>query len=441
MNADRLAGTTTTPRRIRLDYGRSGLWADLPPGGDVQILTPQSVPALPRADEAVEAALQQPIGTPPLADLARGRRNACIVTCDITRPVPNRILLPPILRTLRNAGIPAEQIYILIATGTHRANTPEEIDEMLGSETARHFRVYNHRCADAGEHCSLGVSPRGVPVSLDRRYIEADLRITTGLIEPHFMAGWSGGRKVVMPGLAALASVQAWHSPRFLEHPRAAAGILEGNPVHEEALAIASMARPHFIVDVTLDEQNRITGVFAGDMEEAWLRGVSFAGESARVYVDRPVDVVVTTSAGYPLDATFYQAVKGITAALPILKTGGTIVVAAACSEGIGSAHFTRLLVESPDLPGFVQRIQEPGWTFVPDQWQVEELARAAARAKIVCVSSGISPADLRRIHVEPAASVEAALDDARKIYGAQAAIAVIPRGPYVIAELRGSPA
>ncbi|MGC8669030.1 MAG: nickel-dependent lactate racemase [Chthonomonadales bacterium] len=433
-------GIAMTSPRIRLDYGRHGLWVNFPPGTDPLILASQPVSELQHPDEAIRRALRCPMGAPPLADLARGRRDACIVICDITRPVPNRIILPPILEALESAGIPDERVQILIATGTHRPNTPAEIEEMVGREIAERYRVHNHRCTEAGEHCTLGHSPGGVPVALDRRYVEADLRITTGLIEPHFMAGWSGGRKLVMPGLAALPTVEAWHSPRYLEHPRATAGILEGNPVHEEALAIANMARPHFIVDVTLSDGNCITGVFAGDMEEAWRHGVAFAGRSCRVAIDHRVDVVVTTSAGHPLDATFYQAVKGITGALPIVKRGGTIIVAAACSEGIGSPHFARLLAEADDLAGFADRIQQPTWTFVPDQWQVEELARAASVARIVLVSEGIAPEDLRRIPVASAPSVEAAVAEALEVYGPGATIAVIPRGPYVIAELERHP-
>ena len=430
------------PHRIRLDYGRQGLWVHFPAEPPPIVLRPRPVPVLPAPEETVEAALRTPIGSAPLAELARGKRDACIVICDITRPVPNRTILPPILRTLEGSGIPRTGIRILIATGTHRPNTPAEIAEMVGPEVASAYPVLNHACTETAQHCNLGVSPRGVPVALDRRYVEAELKITVGLIEPHFMAGWSGGRKLVMPGLAALHTVEAWHSPRFLEHPRAIAGVLDGNPVHDEAMAIANMARPHFSVDVTLDEANRVTGVFAGDMEEAWKQGVRFADAFARVEVDGPVDVVVTTCAGYPLDATFYQAVKGITGALPILKPGGTIIIAAACSEGIGSSYFTRLLLETDDLAHFARRIQQSDWTFVPDQWQVEELARAGSVARIVCVCEGITSEDLRRIHVAPAPSVEVALREALQLYGPAASYAVIPRGPYVLPQLRmNSPA
>ena len=236
-----------------------------------------------------------------------------------------------------------------------------------------------------------------------------------------------------MPGIAALETVQAWHSPQFLEHPMATNGIVQGNPVHEESLAIAKLARPTMTIDVTLDQQNRITGIFAGDLEQAWMTGVEFARTQVGVAIDEYADIVVTTCAGYPLDATFYQAVKGMVGALPIVKQGGEIIIASECSEGVGSDHFRNLLVNSDSLTKFVEDIQSDEWTYVPDQWEVEELARARKHCEVTCVCSGIPDEVLSQCFVKPAQSVEEAIALAKIRLGENARIAVIPKGPYVI--------
>jgi nickel-dependent lactate racemase len=417
--------------RVKLDYGRTGLEVELPEQaiGPLEIRTAEPIR---EPETAVWQALRQPIGTPPLAELARGRRNACVVVCDITRPVPNRILLPPILQTLEEAGIQRQNILILIATGLHRPNLGAELEEMLGAEIVSRYRIENHYGKRLHEHSFLGYSPRGVPVYIDRRYVEADLKITTGLIEPHLMAGYSGGRKVICPGLAALETVKFWHGPDFLEHPRADCGIVDGNPVHEEATAIARLAGCDFIVNVCIDGQRRITWIGAGDMERAWQQGVQFCEQLVRVPVPEPVDVVVTTAAGYPLDTTWYQAIKGLTGALPIVKRGGTIILAASLSEGVGSPEFYRLILENPDIRRFKQRILGRDY-FALDQWQLEELAKVLERCRVKVVSDGLSAEVLRQCHVEPAASVEQAVAEALNEYGPNARLAVIPKGPYVL--------
>ncbi len=418
--------------RITLDYGRTGLEVELP---DERVVGPLAIrPAnpLPDPEAAAAGAIANPIGSPPLAQLARGRKNACILVCDITRPVPNKILLPPLVRTLEEQGIRRRDILILNATGLHRPNEGAELVEMLGADIVRDYRIENHHGKVLEEHDYLGTTPNGVPVYLDSRYVGADLKITTGLIEPHLMAGYSGGRKVICPGIAALETVKVWHGPKFLEHPKADCGYLEGNPVHEENTRIAWMAGCDFIVNVCLDGQRRLTWVGAGHMEKAWLEGVRFCEQVVRVPVPEPVDVVVTSCAGYPLDTTWYQAVKGLTGALPIVKQGGTIILAAGLSEGIGSPEFERLLADNPDLRIFKERILGKDY-FVMDQWQLEELAKVIERCKVKVVSDGLPADTLRRCHANPAASVEAAVADCLTEYGDAARIAVIPRGPYVL--------
>jgi nickel-dependent lactate racemase len=418
--------------RITLDYGRTGLQVELP---DQRIIGPLSIrPAPPLADpeSAIAEALRFSIGTRPLEELARGRRDACVLVCDITRPVPNRLILPPVLRILEEQGLSREDILILIATGLHRPNEGAELEEMLGREIVSNYRVENHHGKILAEHDYLGDTANGVPVYLDRRYVRADLKITTGLIEPHLMAGYSGGRKVICPGIAALETVKIWHGPRFLEHPKADSGILDGNPVHAENTRIAQMAGCDFIVNVCIDGMRNITWVGAGDMIAAWEEGVRFVERVVKVPVAEPVDVVVTSCAGYPLDTTWYQAVKGLTGALPIVKKGGTIIMAASLTEGLGSPEFQRLIAENQDLTEFKRRILGKDY-FVMDQWQLEELAKVLDRCRVKVVSDGLEAATLRRCHVEPAASVESAVAECLKRYGPNAKIAIIPKGPYVL--------
>jgi len=421
--------------RVRLEYGREGLEVELPDRNVVKCLKCRPHP--PLADPAAEvlARLRQPTGTPPLAELARGRRDACVLVSDVTRPVPNPVILPPLLAELEAAGIPREKILILVATGLHRPNLGDELAEMVGREVFERYRIENHHGEEPAEHVHLGQSPRGVPIWIDRRYAEADLKIATGLIEPHFMAGFSGGRKLICPGVAGIETIKVWHSPAYLEHENARSGCLENNPVHEENTTIAKRAGCDFILNVVIDDRRRILRVVAGDMEEAFHEGAAFARKPVTDTVPRPVDIVVTSSAGYPLDTTFYQSVKGMVAALPILKPGGTVVLAASMTEGIGSPEFTSIFDEFDSLDAFMDRILNTDY-FVKDQWQVEELAKVRRHAKVRVVTDGLSPETLRHLFVEPAESVEAAVATALEDHGPDATIAVMPEGPYVMAEL-----
>jgi nickel-dependent lactate racemase len=419
--------------RINLDYGRTGLEVELPEDRLVGPLTIR--PAAPLADPeaAIAHALSQPVGSKPLAEVARGRRNACVLVCDITRPVPNRLILPPLLRTLEEQGLKREDILILVATGLHRPNEGAELEELVGAEVAANYRVENHHGKAKEEHDFLGTTPNGVPVWLDARYVRADLKITTGLIEPHLMAGYSGGRKVICPGIAGLETVKVWHGPRFLQHPKADCGIVAGNPVHEENTRIALMAGCDFIVNVCLDGQRRVTWAGAGDMIRAWEEGVRFVERVVKASVREPVDVVVTSCAGYPLDTTWYQAVKGLTGALPIVKRGGTIVLAASLSEGVGSPEFQQRIREYPDLARFSAAAPAVAPVCEMDEWQLVMLAKVLERCRVKVVSDGLPAETLRRCYVEPAASVEQAVAECLREYGPSARVAVIPKGPYVL--------
>jgi nickel-dependent lactate racemase len=418
--------------RVKLEYGKTGLDVELPDDRVVGPLAIRPAPPLEDPEAVLHEKLAHPTGTPALANLARNRTSACILICDITRPVPNALLLPPILKTLEDAGIPRDEILILIATGLHRPNEGAELVELVGPEIASKYRVENHHGKLLAEHTYLGTTPKGVPAWIDTRYLEADLKITTGLIEPHLMAGYSGGRKLICPGIAALETVKIWHGPDFLEHPKADCGFLEGNPVHEENTRIARMAGCDFIVNVTLDADRRVTSLVAGDMEQAFLEGVRFIENVVKAEIPEACDVVVTSSAGYPLDTTFYQAVKGLTGALPVVKQGGTIILAASLSEGIGSPEFQRLFQENDSLPTFMKRILGKDY-FVMDQWQLEELAKVCRKAKVKIVSDGLSAETLDGLFVESAPSVEQAVAESLAEYGPKARIAVIPKGPYVL--------
>lgn len=421
--------------RVNLEYGRTGLEVELPDRPDTRTLAYRDAQPIADPDAAVLQVLAQPTGTPPLAELACGKRDVCIVICDITRPVPNELILRPMLEMIESAGIPADKITILIATGAHRPSTDEEIVEMVGESIAKSYRIENHHATVLDEHTGLGESPRGVPIWIDSRYVEADLKITIGLIEPHLMAGFSGGRKLICPGIAALETIKVWHGPTFLEHPKADCGILDGNPVHEENTWIAQKAGCDFICNVVIDAQRRCLKFVAGDMIEAFHEGVDFVKGVVVDTIPEPVDIVITSSAGYPLDTTFYQAVKGLTGALPIVKQGGTIILAASMSEGIGSPEFQRLFDENENLDIFMERILGKDY-FVMDQWQLEELAKVCRKAKVKVVSDGLPPETINRLFVESAPSVEAAVADSLAEYGETASMAVIPKGPYVLAQV-----
>jgi lactate racemase len=422
--------------RQRIDYGRAGLDINLPAGIETEVI--ESPGATPLADSlrAVRTALEQPIGAPPLSEVARGRRDAVVVISDKTRPVPNGILLPPILETLEASGIARDRIEILVGTGLHRPNTREELTEMTSPEIVVRYRIRNHVARDGAMHRHLGRTRRGTDIWLDAGYLDADLKIVTGLIEPHLMAGFSGGRKGVAPGLAGVEMMRRLHGPEMLED-HLGPGILEGNPFHEELVEIARKAGVDFLVNAAIDRTRRVTGVFAGEIEEAHLAGVRWVESHVRVDVDAPAEVVVTSAGGYPLDATFYQAIKGLIGALNVVKRGGTVILAAEISEGVGSSEFRRLLDEIPSHDVFMQRITAPGF-FVIDQWMAQHLCQVLRKAEVVVAGGALDLGPFPRLPIGRAASVEEALQRTLSRRGPGARVLVIPEGPYVIATVRG---
>lgn len=423
--------------KVEMRYGTGTLPIEIPDKNVAGVLEiSESVP-LPDEEGAVRAAIAEPIASPPLVELAKGRESACIVISDVTRPVPNKVILPPLLETLEQVGISREKITILIATGIHRPNEGEELAEMVGRDLMDSYRILNHFSQKPEDHGYLGETRNGTPVYIDRTYLESDLKITTGLIEPHLMAGYSGGRKAVCPGVASIETMKVMHGPELMEHPKSAVGILDGNPFHIEATEIALMAGVDFNLNVAIDKQRRITGVFAGDMVESHRVGAQFVEKQAKVTLPAPADAVVVSSAGYPLDATFYQAIKGLLTAVEIVKQGGSILLVAACSEGIGSKPFTDLIFKTDDLTAFVQGLYNPA-NFVIDQWQLEELAKVARKADIYFYTDGIPYHQRAKLFVHPLKSAQDGIEEILTRYGEDVQIAVIPEGPYVLAQLEG---
>jgi nickel-dependent lactate racemase len=418
---------------LELAFGKTGLAVELPAGFDYRVLEARSAVPLANPAAAIEDALDHPIESAPLVELARGRRSAAISVCDITRPAPNRQTLPHILARLAKAGIPDGEITILIATGLHRPATPEEIREIVGEETAARYRVVNHNARGLSEHRHLGTTHSGTPVYIDDRFISADLHVTLGFIEPHLMLGYSGGRKLIAPGLAAQETIKVLHSPKFMREPRAVEGSIEDNPLHRELLEIAAMAGHHFILDVALARNRAIAGVFAGNAVASHRQGVEFVSRTLLELLADPVDAVITTSAGYPLDLTFYQAIKGITAASHIVKPGGKILLVAACDEGPGAPEFRRMLAENPSDREFLDRI-----TRTPvevDQWQLEKLALVTAKADLLFYVPGLPAEYHPSLWGRTFPSAPEAVAALATSLQPGAKVAVIPEGPYVLAK------
>jgi lactate racemase len=417
--------------KLRLAYGKTGMDVELSEKNIAGVLTMRTMQSLAQPEDALRAALAAPISSTPLAARAHGARTACVVICDITRPVPNAFLLPPILSTLEESGVQRSGITILVATGLHRPSTGDELRTMVGEEILGSYRIRDHHARVAEEQVHLGRTRRGTPVEIDQIYAEADLKVTTGFIEPHLMAGFSGGRKLIAPGCAGEETIKALHSPSFLEDPRCREGSIDGNPLHEELLEIARMAGHDFIVNVSLDESHAVTGIFAGDPLEAHAAGIAHVRTSVGATLKHPVDIAITSSAGYPLDLTYYQAVKGVTAALPVVRKGGTLIVAAECAEGLGSPEFTAMATRYPDVGSFMSDILAQPVTI--DQWQLEECAKAARHADVILVSRRVHEEFAGKLFIRTAPSMEVALGEGFRKHGEGASVAVIPKGPYTL--------
>jgi nickel-dependent lactate racemase len=426
--------------KIELLYGRGKLPVDIPDELQITPIRKKPMAVAPDPVGELRAAFRNSGGGPSLRDLARSRRTACILICDITRPVPHGTLLPPLLDELAAGGMSQEHILILVATGLHRPNQGAELREVIGSDAVfKRARVANHFARDREAHADLGRTPSGIPIRVDRRFVEADLRIVVGLVEPHFMAGYSGGRKLVIPGVAHSDTILQLHAGVILDHPRAANTILEGNPLHQEQLHMVRAVGDILAVNVVVDEERRIGFVNFGPIEPSHREAVAFMRRYTEVPLPRRFKTVVTTSAGYPLDKTYYQTIKGMVGVIDILEPGGTIIIASECSEGMGSPEFLeaqRVLCRlGPErfMAGVIARNHA-----CIDEWQTQMLVKALRAGSVQLYTTGLKPSDLSDIYVDPIASVSRAVLESTRAHG-DAHVAVVPEGPYVIPVFRPS--
>jgi nickel-dependent lactate racemase len=424
-----------TEETIAISYGRGHLPLSLPARARPTVIRKHPLPKLLDQHAAIATALDQPVGSAPLSDLARGRNSACILICDITRPVPNRLFLRPMIETMMDAGIPRARISVLIATGLHRPNLGEELAELVGDPwVLENVRIENHDARDEAAHVDLGrTRTRNTPVKLDRLFVEADLRIATGLVEPHFMAGWSGGRKVISPGVAHHETIRTFHSARFMEDPLALQCNLVGNPLHEEQLEIVRMLGEVYGLNTVLDEDRDLVCVTFGEIVASHQAAVDFVSAATHVPLTRKFSTIVTSSAGYPLDKTYYQTIKGMVTPIDILKPGGTLIIASQCSEGFGSPEFreaqAKLVALGPDR--FLATLTAKSLAEV-DEWQTEMQLKPMRLGRVELFTTGLSGDDLRLTGVTVIDDIKAAIRRSIVASGDDA-VAIIPEGPYVV--------
>lgn len=414
---------------VPLAYGQGYLEVEFP-DHRTTVITPSHRPGLPDEHRAVLEALQQPIGSPPLLSRLQPSDNICILFTDITRATPNDRLIPWLLEHL--SGHPRERITLLNQTGTHRPNTRAELERMLTPEVVRNYRVLNHECEKDEDLLPLGTLHDGSPALLNRHALEADLRIVTGFIEPHFFAGFSGGPKGLMPGVAGLRSVMANHGYRHIGDPRATFGITDGNPLWEELRDVALRAGPSFLLNVTLNEQRAITGVFAGDLLQAHRAGIERVRAAAMQKVKAPFEVVVTTNSGYPLDLNLYQGVKGMSAGARVLAQNGTLILACECREGVpAQSPLDRLLQQGASPEHLLTLLATPGFV-QPEQWQAQIQALIQRRGTVL-VHSTLPDDVVRSCHLTPCHDIAQAVREALDRHGPQSQVAVLPQGPLTI--------
>jgi lactate racemase len=422
-------------KRVELAYGRTGLFAEV--SDAAQVIEPRYLAGLADERASVVAALRSPLAGPALRTLVPPGARVGISVCDVTRPFPGRRVLPLVLDELEAAG--ASAVSIFIATGTHRICTDAELDQMLGRDVRARCNVVQHYAFEYDRHRQVGtVIDSSVPVLIEGGFLDCDVRITTGFIEPHFFAGFSGGPKMVAPGLAAIETVLELHSAARIGHECATWGVTEGNPVHDGVRAIAHAVGVTFNLDVTLNRDHHITNVFAGELFASHAAGCRFARETAMAPVTDPYDVVLTTNSGYPLDQNLYQTVKGMSAAAQIVKPGGSIVIASECSDGMPSHGAYKDLLRSAASPAaFLKSLDSASFVPVHDQWEAQVQAIIQRKARVYVHTSGLSADDLRASWLEPATDVSACVDDLLRAAGDGARLAVLPQGPQTIPYVR----
>lgn len=425
--------------KIDLLYGRDGLELTLPQGAQATVITKPAFPTPDTPENLIAKALNNAVGSPSFEALCKGRKSACILICDITRPVPNHLFLRPMIEGMIAAGIAKQDITVLIATGLHRPNLGAELEELVNDPwVLENVRVENHYALVDEDHVDLGVTKgRGVPVKLDKRLVDADLRIATGLVEPHFMAGYSGGRKVVAPGVAHHETIRTFHSARFMEDPAAKECNLASNPLHEEQLEIVQMLGETYALNTVIDENRRLVFASFGEIIQSHLSAVDFVREFTEIPVGRTFKTVVTSAAGYPLDQTYYQTVKGMVTPLDILAPGGTLIIASHCGEGLGSPHFRaaqeKLVSMGPTA--FLDSLLAKSFADV-DEWQTEMQLKPMRAGHVHLYSNHMPEEDFAVTGISRVTDLTSAIAAAIQTHG-DADIAVIPEGPYVVPQAR----
>ena len=415
---------------VQLAYGRGFLDVELP-GDRTDVIEPVSVPGLKDEKESFLQSLNHPIGSRSLREHLFPDARVCIVFTDITRATPNERIIPWLLEYLIEV-VPASNITLINGTGTHRPNTDAELRQLLTDEVVERYRVLNHNADDPNELVQVGTTRAGGPALINRRVVEADVRISTGFIEPHFFAGFSGGPKGIMPGVAGLRTVLQNHSGVNLSNPQASFGVLEGNPIWEEMRDLALLVGESFLVNVTLNESREITGVFSGHLISAHREGCDFVRQTAMQKVLAPYEVVVTTNSGYPLDQNLYQTVKGMSAAARIVRKGGTIIIASECSDGVpNGSPYERLLKHSDSFEALFRYITDPTRE-EPEQWQVIVQMVIQRRAEVL-VYSGLSDEKVSAAKLQPCHDIAQAVRERLDRAGDRARVAVLPQGPLTI--------
>lgn len=395
----------------------------------VRVLEMKSLAPVQDPVRAVYEGISQPIESPPLSELARGKRSACVVISDITRPVPNKIILPPLLEGLEKSGIKKRDTTILIATGMHRPNQGEELESMVGRPIMEQYCIVNHYCRRSEEYRRIDQID-GAPIEINTRYLDADLKILTGLIEPHFYAGYSGGRKAILPGISSYETMKFMHSYKMIDHPMVTNCVLEGNPFHEYGIRVTELAGADFILNVVINKERKVSGVYAGHYNHAHLAGCDLVYRHSAVPVDGLMDLVITSGGGYPLDATFYQISKALICARNILKRGGTIVVACECREGLGSLEFCGIMRSVCSPAEFFEGYCKPE-NFVIDQWCAQNVYQVLDYAgKVYIYSPGLSYEDVMKTG---AIKIEDLQSTVTRLLDTHGRAVVVPDGPYVI--------
>jgi lactate racemase len=417
--------------QIPLAYGTHGLALELGDSEHVTVLEPRHEPALANPAAEVQRALRHPLAGPPLQDRLHPDARVGVVFSDLTRPVPHRTLLPAVLTEL--SDLPRQQITLFNALGTHRPNSSDELRAMVGGEIVDGYRIVQNDAFDPSTQIHLGQSARGHEIWLNRALVECDLLVLTGFIEPHLFAGFSGGGKAISPGMAGLETILHNHSAAMVGDPRASYGVTNGNPVWEEIREVAQRTGPSFLLNVALNRDREITGVFAGDLHAAHRVGCSFVGARAMVAVPQPFDLVITTNSGYPLDLNLYQAVKGMRAAERIVRDGGAIILVAECRDGIPEhGHYGELLRAASSPRALLDRVCAPGF-LMPDQWQAQLQAQTQLRAEVHLYSDGLSDEQIRGALLHPCRSIEQTIASLTRRFGRAPSICVLPQGPQTI--------